>query len=599
MSDAPAAGIQWDLSALYASLDDPKLESDHQANLTRADRFAAQYRGRVASLSPSELATAIEEYEALSQAAAKPGYYAMLLYAANTSDPRHGALYAEQNEKSSEIRVKTMFFGLELQDIPDETFASLRSNAALAEYGHFLDVLRAFRPYKLSEVEEALLERTANTGVRAWVRLHDDLYANQVFHFRDPETGEAEDKSIEEILDTLRDHRREFRKAGAAAFTQGLEELERTVVFTYNTILADKKLEDELRGFESPEASRHLSNELDQATVDIVTSLCKERSDIVERYYLVKRRLLGLSELTHEDRYAPLFEAEGTVGWEEARSIVVSSFREFHPTLGEAADAFFVNGWIDAESRDGKTGGAFCMPNTPDTHPVMLMTYLGKLRDVETLAHEIGHCCHSYLARKQSFLNFDVTLPIAELASIFGEMIVFEKLTSQATDRDKLALYGEKLEGAFASIHRQAAMYRFERRCHAHRRNEGELSAETFRTYWQEEMQSMFRSSVNLGKDHQVWWSYVGHFFFAPFYVYAYAFGELLTLSLYQKAKQEGPEFAEKYVEVLASGGSQTPHELMGTLGVDLRDKSFWEGGFRVLEGFLDEFERLAASAPV
>ncbi|MBX3095833.1 MAG: M3 family oligoendopeptidase [Fimbriimonadaceae bacterium] len=599
MSGSPAAGVAWDLSSLYAGLDDPKIKTDYEETLNRADAFAEKYRGRVASLSAPEMANALREYEMLGQEAVKPSLFASLLYAADTSNPRHGAFYAEQGEKSSEVRVRLMFFSLEIQDIDDSAFTQLRNDPVLAPYGHHLDVTRQFRPHKLSEVEERLLERTANTGVRAWVRLHDDLNANQVFHFANPLTGETEDLALEELLDNLRDHRSEVRLAAAAAFTAGLKELERTIVFTYNTILADKKLEDELRGFGSAEASRHLANELDQSTVDIVTSLCEERSDIVSRYYHVKRRLLGLPELTHADRYAPLFEAEGTVSWEEARRIVVDSFAEFHPDLGKAADDFFIHNWIDAEPRPGKTGGAFCMPNTPDLYPVMLMTYLGKLRDVETLAHEIGHCCHYHFARKQTYLNFDATLPMAELASIFGEMLVFERLIESASDKDRMALFAGKLEGAFASVHRQAAMYRFEKRCHQHRRTEGELSAEQFQEYWQSEMQSMFEDSVNLGDDHRVWWTYVGHFFFAPFYVYAYAFGELLTMSLYQKAKGEGQEFAEKYLEVLSSGGSKTPHELMSILGVDLKDKSFWEGGFRVLEGFLDEFERLAASTPV
>ncbi len=587
-----AHGVVWDLSALFSGLEDPKIAQTWEIANKRADAFAQKYRGSVASLSASELAEAIAELESLSNEAAKPSVYAGLRFAADTSDPKLGAFYQAQSENASALRVKLMFFDLELQKMEEETVERLLADEALRNYRHHIRVVRAYSRFQLDEPREVLLEETANTGIRAWQRLHDEVTSNHKFPYKDPHTGEATELSQEEAIDKLRESDRAVRIAAGDAISAGLQELERVIVFTYNTILADRKLEDRLRGLEYPEHSRHLANELDKETVDLVMRLCRERSDVVERYYAIKQEILSLEELTHVDRYAPLFDSKEEISWNDAHRIVIDGFRKFHPKLAEAADEFFTKRWIDAEPRPGKTGGAFCSYNTPDTHPVMLMTYLGKLSDVTTLAHELGHCAHASLSRVQTPFNYHGTLPLAELASIFGEILVFEDLVADASNDEALALYAEKCEGIFASVHRQSAMFRFEQKCHNHRREHGELSPETFGEFWQEEIQSMFGNSIALGEQHRLWWLYVGHFFFAPFYVYAYSFGELLTLSLYQRAKSEGPAFADKYIDVLTRGGSETPHELMARLGVDIRSEEFWQGGFEVIDQMVEEFER-------
>lgn len=593
-----ASGVKWDLSSLYSSIDDPRIEQAWTDSHARADAFAAAYRGRVADLSAAELAKAIAELEDLSSEASKPQHLASLLFAGDTSDPALGAFYQDQMERSSALRVKLMFFDLELQKVENAQAEAWLADPALANYRHHIRVIRAYSPYMLSETEEVLLEETANTGSRAWVRLHDEITSNHKYRFKDPATGEETEVGQEEVLKHLRDPDRAVRQAAADAFTAGLEEMERVIVFIYNTLLADKKLEDRLREFDYPEHSRHLANELDKETVDLVTGLCRDRSDLVARYYRVKRSILGLESLTHVDRYAPLFETKAQVGWDQAREIVLDSFGAFSPEMAKAGAEFFDKNWIDAEPRNGKTGGAFCSYITPDLHPVILMTYLGNLDDVGTLAHELGHGVHASLSREQTPYNYHGTLPLAELASIFGEMIVFERVVAGADHQDKLALYANKIESIFATVHRQAAMYRFEQRCHQARRESGELTAEEFGEIWQDELQSMFQDSIVLGEQHRKWWMYVGHFFFLPFYVYAYSFGELLTMAVYAKAKQEGPSFAEKYVSVLRQGGSATPHELMSQLGVDLRSKEFWQGGFDAIEAIVAEFERLWQEFP-
>lgn len=596
MSTAPPA-VRWDLSILFRDLDDPAIEAAWEEAMRAADAFADRYRGRIEStdLDSGILLEALRELERISVLIAKPYNFAELTYAADTSDPRHGAFLQRQMERGTELSVKLIFFELELQKAGDAAVQAALADPALAEYRHYVQVVRQLKPHRLSEPEEVILEETANTGHRAWVRLHDEITSNHTFPYRAPGSDEEEQLSQSEVLDKLRHPDRAVRQAAADALSAGLAELKRVIVFTYNNLLQDKKVSDRLRNHPYPEHSRHLSNELDKETVDLVVRLCERNRDIVARYYRVKREILGLPELTHVDRYAPLFEAKETVHWDEAREMVLDSFARFSPTLRDRAAEFFESSWIDAEPRKGKTGGAFCMYVTPDTHPFVLMSYLNKMDDVMTLAHELGHGVHASLSRAQNYFNFHGTLPLAELASTFGEMLVFETLADRADTRDRLALYGEKIEGIFATVFRQAAMFSFEQACHLMRREEGELTAEEFGDLWQDRMQAMFGDSVRLGEQHRDWWTYVGHFFFAPFYVYAYSFGELLALSLYQMARTGGAEFESRYVELLRMGGSRTPQELMATVGVDLRSESFWDGGFDALEALVAEFERLWA----
>lgn len=596
----PAAGVTWDLSALFSSQQDPAIAATWAECHERADRFAEKYRGRIESgaLSASELAEALKEVEAITLLAAKPPTYASLLFAADAGNPQNGAFYQAQSEEMSRARVKLAFFDLELQAAPEDWIEPLLAEDALANYVHAINVIRVYSPHRLSEAEEILLEETSNTGSRAWVRLHDELLSNHIFKLTDPDSGEVKDLGQEEVLHLLKSSNRAMRQAAADSLSEGLSQLSRVIVFIYNTLLADKKLEDRLRRFDYPEQSRHMANELSEETVDLVANLCRDNSGMVARYYKAKQDLLGLDQLTHVDRYAPLFEAEESVEWERAKEMVLESFNEFHPALATAAQQFFDSKWIDAEVRKGKTGGAFCSYITPDLHPVILMSYQGKIGDVMTLAHELGHGVHASVSRSQTPLNYQGTLPLAELASIFAEMLVFDKVIQGASVKDQAALYADKIEGIFASVHRQAALYRFEKRSHRHRREIGELTKEEFAAIYQEEMQSMFQDSVHLGEQHGDWWSYISHCFFAPFYVYAYSFGELLTLSLFQRAKSQGPGFADQYLNVLKKGGSQTPQQLMADLGVDLADRSFWQEGFDSIDRLVARFEELKKNLP-
>lgn len=563
--------------------------------MSRAGAFDAKYRGQIDTpeLDPGVLLSALREMESIVNEAGKPVHFAELVFAADTSKSEHGAFLQKQMERHTELSVKLMFFDLELMGAPEDAIQRALATGELDNYRHHIQVARAFSPHRLTEAEEIILEETANTGVRAWVRLFDEIHSNYEFKLVHPKTGETELITQQEVLDRFRSPDRAMRQAAADSLTAGINDLERVLVYTFNTLLQDKRVGDRLRKHPFPEHSRHLANELDKETVDLVIRLCREHYGFVARFYRVKREILGLEKLTHIDRYAPLFEAAEQVDFDRARDIVLEAFGEFSPEVRNRGAEFFEKGWIDAEPRQGKTGGAFCASNTPDTHPAILMSYLNKMDDVSTLAHELGHGVHASLSRAQTPFNFHSTLPLAELASTFGEMLVFEKLVGAASLQDKLALYAEKIETIFATVFRQAAMFQFEQQAHAARREEGELPPDRIADLWQERMQEVFGDSVELGEQHRCWWSYIGHFVFAPFYVYAYSFGELLVLALFEKGKREGSAFADKYVELLRLGGSRSPFELMETVGVDLRSEAFWRGGFAAMERLVEQFEAL------
>ncbi|HYG77365.1 MAG TPA: M3 family oligoendopeptidase [Planctomycetota bacterium] len=588
--------VHWNLSDLFSGINDPRIEQNIAEQKRRAEEFAKKYRGRINSpdLTAATLADAIAEYESISQESAKPGNFAGLLFACNSKDPEIGAFMQKMQEKGTELSIILMFFELELLAADEALMTRLTADVRLAPYRHYITTARAFRSHTLSEPEEKIMEELSNTGGRAFCRLFTEVTSNAKFKVQKAD-GTIEELTQPEVLARLRNPDREVRRRASEGFTNGLRENGRVLTFIFNTLLQDKATRDRLRKHTSPEESRHLSNELDNQTVETVVSAVEKNAVMVARYYRLKRKLLNLPELTHYDRYAPLFDTAERIPWDEGRDIVLGALGEFSPVVKSTAEEFFTGNWIDAEVRPGKRGGAFCSYITPDLHPYVMVNYLGKMDDVSTLAHELGHGVHASLSRGQSYFNFHGTLPLAELASTFAEMLVFEKLQKRASAKDRLALYADKIEGAFATIFRQSVMYRFEQDIHRHRREKGELTAEQFGDYWQKRQQSMFADSVVLGEDHKLWWSYIPHFIGSPFYVYAYSFGELLVMALFQQYKRKGGGFAEEYVTLLKKGGSLSPQELMQSVGIDIKDPAFWQGGLDVLGEMVREFEKMQA----
>jgi len=590
----PAAGVRWDLSDLYAGPDDPRLEADLDAAEARAKRFAARHRGRVAALSAAALADALDELEALQEPVARAGAYAGLLFAADTITPRHGALLQRVQERGSAIRTELLFFQLEWVAAPDDAAEALLADPALARRRHLLAAMRRYRPHVLTEPEERILEETANTGSRAFGRLFDEILAAARFRVALPE-GERE-LGEEEALALLHEPDRGVRRAAAAGITAGLKERARVLGFVFNTLVQDKALLDRLRRYADPMDERNLGNEIDGAAVRALLDACEARYGLVQRYYRLKRRLLGLLDLKDYDRYAPLPAADHARSFDDARATVLAAYRDFAPELGDVAERFFARRWIDAELRPGKRGGAFCASTVPSLHPYVLLSYTGNLRDVMTLAHELGHGVHQWLARERGLFEQDAPLTTAETASVFGEMLVFRRLMREERDPAvRLGLLCGKLEDAFATVFRQVAMTRFEQALHAARRAEGELAVERVNALWLDANRAMFGDAVELTPDYGFWWLYIPHFVHTPFYCYAYAFGELLVLALLRRHDEEGDAFVPRYRELLAAGGSEAPSALLARVGLDVEDPRFWDGGLALLEEMVADAERLAA----
>ncbi len=589
----PAAGIRWDLSDLYAGADDAAIDGDLERALGDARAFAARYRGAIASLEAAELAEAIDALESLEEGPTRAGTYAGLLFAADTANPAHGALLQKIQEHVSEIRNTLVFLELEWVAVDEERVRALLSDPVLAGRRHLLESMRRYRPHLLSEPEERLLEETANTGERAFCRLFDEIFGAARFQIE--LDGESRELGEEEVLSLLYDPDREKRRSAARGLSAGLREHSRTLAFIFNTLVQDKAVRDRLRRYAEPIDSRNLANEIDGASVQALLDACERGHPLVHRYYRLKARLLGIDRLEDYDRYAPVGEAAGTRGYDEARRIVLSAFGDFAPAMAEIAGKFFAESWIDAELRPGKRSGAFSASTVPAAHPYVLLNYTGNLRDVMTVAHELGHGVHQYLARERGLFEQDTPLTTAETASVFAEMLVFRRLMEEErSPQVRLALLCGKLEDTFATVFRQVAMTRFEEQLHTARRGEGELPIPRINELWMEANRPMLGDAVHLTDDYAWWWLYIPHFVHSPFYCYAYAFGELLVLALLRRFDEEGADFVPRYLDLLRAGGSDAPPALLAKVGLDITDPSFWDGGLALIEELLEQAEGLA-----
>ena len=592
MKQTGAETVRWDLSDLFASPDDPKIEAALALSLERAKAFEARYKGRVSTLEPAEFAAMMRELEDDEEAAAKADAYAYLLHTQNTHDPAAGRLLARAREASAERGSHAVFFTLELAQTSDEQAARLFANPDSARYRHAVEEARKFRPHQLSEPEERVLTDYSPVVNSAWTRLFEELCAGIGVDL------DGQKLALTEALTLLREPDREVRHKASGAITAALSSDVRTRAYIFNVILQEKAIDDRLRKFPSWISSRNLSNETSDQAVQALVDAVTGRYDICVRYYRVKGKLLGVTDLHEWDRYAPLEEVSRDVSWDDAKEIVLGSYNRFSTKVGALVENFFKQGWIDAPVVPGKAGGAYCMPVTPRHHPYVMLNFTGKLRDVTTLAHELGHGLHDLLASKQHIFDYNSPLTLAETASVFGEALTFDRIMSEEKDpKIRLAMLCTQCEDAFATVFRQVAFNRFEDACHTARRTEGELSVEQLGEIYQSKLQPMFGDALILTDEHKGWWSYVEHFLHTPGYVYAYAFGNLLALAVYQRFLEQGPGFVDDYLEFLAAGGSTPPDELVKRLGMDITDPDFWDAGLRILDGMVTQVEELAARA--
>ncbi len=585
-----AENVIWDLSDLYPAAPATELQHDLDTIVDRTNAFRTKWKGTLASTNEEQFAVMMAEYETLLEILDKMGSFAHLQWSTNTEEPTNGALLQLIRETSSRAWHWLVWVSVEMCSLPDDRLAALAASPLLARYKHWIESTADYKPHILSEEIEQVLSERSLTSRFAWVRLHDELQNAQVFTLRGTEYTEAA------ILKLLHDGDRNIRKEAAEVFSAGLKTGAKTQAFIYNTVMADCLMNDTLRKYPSWISSRNLANEVGDATVQTLIDSVVGRFDLVERYYKLKKKLLGVDVMYDYDRYAPVSKVPSFVSWDEAKGIVVNAYTAFHPKAGEIASMFFERPWIHAPVLPGKNGGAYSAGTVPSAHPYVFLNYLGTNRDVQVVAHELGHGIHQYLSRPHGMLGADTPLTIAETASVFGEMLVFRSLLEKTTTKEeRLSLIMEKIDDITSTVFRQVSLNRFEDAMHTARRTRGELSVEHLNEIWMETQAVAFRGSVTFTEGYRYWWSYISHFMHTPGYVYAYAFGELLVLALYEIYLQDGADFPEKYIALLSSGGSKRPEELLAPLGIDINDPSFWNIGLNAIERLLAEAESLAS----
>ncbi|HUF85564.1 MAG TPA: M3 family oligoendopeptidase [Acidimicrobiia bacterium] len=590
-TELTAADVAWDLEALV----DGRGEEGADALLDDAEQRAAQiarHRGRVHELDADGLVALMHALAAVEELVGRAASYAGLRFSVDTSDPARGALLQHVEERATTIQTQLLFFQLEWAEVPDDQVERVLADERLGFCRHYLSSARRYRPHLLSEPEERILTEKAVTGRNAWSRLFSELTSAITIEL------DGAQVSLEEGLSRLASPGRDERRRAAEAVTEGLTPGVRTRAFVFNTLLADKATDDRLRRYTHWLASRNLDNEASDESVQALVEAVQGRYDIPQRWYRLKARLLGLDRIADYDRAATVAEQDAEIGWSDAHELVLDSYASFSPELAAIARRFFDERWIDAPVRPGKRPGAFCAYTVPSHHPYLLLNWTARRRDVLTLAHELGHGLHAYLARDQGVFHQATPLTLAETASVFGETVTFGRLLAATTDpADRLALVAESLEGQIATVFRQTAMNQFEDRVHTVRREEGELSVDRFGDLWIETQHAMLGDSVELTDGYRTWWSYIPHFIGTPGYVYAYAYGQLLALSVYREYEERGGGFVPSYLELLSRGGSESPEELGRIVGVDLADPGFWDGGLDIIEQQLVAAEQAAVAA--
>ena len=598
LEDPELAATAWDLEPLVDGEGEAGVERRLDDALARAGTFAECYAGKLSELDGAGLAEAMAELAVIYELVGRAGSYAALRFSTDTAAPANGALLQKVQERETAISTTLLFFELEWAALSDERAEQLLADEGLDFCRHHLRTARRYREHLLSEPEEKILAEKALTGASAWSRLFEEL--TSAIEVTLPGTGEPGEEKIalDVALSRLALPDREVRRTTAEAVTAALEPGLRTRAFLFNTLLADKATDDRLRRYPGWLAARNLANEASDESVRALIEAVRGRYEIARRWYRLKARLLGVERLADYDRMAAVTSDEVSFTFAQAREIVLDCYSSFSAEMGALAKRFFDERWIDAPLRPAKRGGAFCASGVPSAHPYVLLNYTARRRDVLTLAHELGHGVHFALAARQGVFHQGTPLTLAETASVFAETVVFGRLLGEdSTPASRLALLASNLEDTIATVFRQVAMNRFEELVHTARREQGELSVDRFGELWTESQTELLGDSVELTDGYRSWWSYVPHFIGSPGYVYAYAYGQLLALSVYERYEQQGAELVPRYLEMLAAGGSKSPEELGQIVGIDLADPGFWEAGLDLVERQLQEAEAAAEEA--
>ena len=581
MSTNSAEGIRWDLSDLYAAHDDPRIDLTIKDCYARAERFADRFRALMQdheTLTAESLLQALSELESIYETLGRVGSYAGLLYAADTAKPEYQDLTQRVEQRSTEVRNLLLFFELEWLKFDDTIASRLIADPTLEAYRHYLISLRRYRPHTLTELEERVINDRDNTGRNAFGRLFSEITSSLTFAFE--KQGEKADLNLSQILSLLHESDRALRQSAMETLYQGLSQQGQVLTFIYDTLIQDQLTMDRLRSYPDPMAQRHLFNEIDGAAVKTMMAVVEENYGLAQDYFRLKAKLLKLPRLALYDQYAPVGKEVKPFPYQQARQVILAAFDAFDPKFRQIAAEFFDKHWIDAEIRKGKRGGAFCASPSPQLHPYILCNYDDNLRDVMTVAHELGHGLHGSLSRKQSYFNYDTPLTTAETASVFGEMLVFDYLLEHQTDPEvQIALLAGKIEDIFATVFRQNVLTRFEEKAFA-ARTEKRLTHDALGMLWLEANGKYYGDAVEIPDGYRWGWSYIPHVIHSRFYCYSYVFGQLLVLALYRMYKDEGKSFVPKYLALLEAGGSDTPEALLEPLGVNTRAAEFWQKGF-------------------
>jgi oligoendopeptidase F len=585
---------EWNLSDLYPGLDSPEIKRDLEQADSDCAAFEQEFKGRLAALATGEgaggaLAAAVKRYESIDDRLGRLISYASLVYAGNTTDPVSAKFYGDIQERITAASLHLLFFTLELNRIDDGQLDAAMRDPALGHYRPWIEDVRKEKPYQLEDRVEELFHEKSVTGYSAWNRLFDETIAGLRFKIA------GKSLAIEPTLNLMQDSDGKKRKAAAEALAETFKENLRPFALITNTLAKDKEISDRWRGFKDIADARHLSNRVEPEVVEaLVAAVRAAYPKLSHRYYALKARWFGKKSLPHWDRNAPLPKvAQRTIPWSDARATILTAYGAFSPRMAEVADQFFTKSWIDAPVRPGKQPGAISHPTVPSAHPYVLLNYMGKPRDVMTLAHELGHGVHQVLAAPNGPLMAPTPLTLAETASVFGEMLTFKKLLAQTTDKkQRKAMLAAKVEDMINTVVRQIAFYSFERKVHGERRN-GELTAAKICDLWMSVQSESLGPAIQLRPGYETFWAYIPHFVHSPFYVYAYAFGDCLVNSLYAVYEKSASGFAERYLEMLSAGGTKHHSELLAPFGLDARDPKFWDGGLRIIAKLIDELDAL------